>query len=439
MRLLPRLVTTLIIVTGLFFSQSIENEVTVNTYTINDQLHPAIASDKTGRFIIVWESQKQDENLPGIYAQIFQSDGTPYQNNIKINSMWALHEYPAVALGEGGNIIVTWTNHWIEKIASAAVCVSLFNKEGSALTEDIQVNEYEDHYQGLPDIATDKIDSFIVTWQSWGQDKNGLGIFASKFDPSATTLKSEFQVNTKTLNDQIHPAIAMDPDGRFVIVWTDCDSSGQPVAIYGQHFTKEGEKIGPEIPISVPNGNWKDGPDIAMTENGNFVVCWHAHSYTADTYDIFARLYWANGAPHGQEFRVNTQTEGWQTFPSIDIDPEGRFVIIWESKNPEGDSLGIFGQVFEANGLTAGPEFRVNKTLTGIHRFPDVRILNNQKICVVWQHRTEDSGWDIKARTILNQLGFLDYLKKEKLDENEKNPLSHRHTRPHICNHGAGL
>ena len=44
------------------------------------------------------------------------------------------------------------------------------------------------------------------------------------------------------------------------------------------------------------------------------------------------------------EFRVNSFTSGDQVFPSIAMDASGDSVIVWSSRNQDGDNFGVYGE-----------------------------------------------------------------------------------------------
>ena len=69
--------------------------------------------------------------------------------------------------------------------------------------------------------------------------------------------------------------------------------------------------------------------------------------------------------PTGPNFQVNTYTPGQQVAPSIGVEPDGDFVVVWASRFQDGDGYGVFGQRFDASGATRGGEFRVNVHTTG--------------------------------------------------------------------------
>jgi hypothetical protein len=51
----------------------------------------------------------------------------------------------------------------------------------------------------------------------------------------------------------------------------------------------------------------------------------------------------------GTEFRVNTYTTGTQAFPDVAAQPDGNFVVVWDSEGSAGSDSdgGIQGQRFE--------------------------------------------------------------------------------------------
>ena len=59
-------------------------------------------------------------------------------------------------------------------------------------------------------------------------------------------------------------------------------------------------------------------------------------------------------------FRVNTTTTKEQVHASVAMDDAGNFVIVWSSKDQDGDNWGIYAQRYNAAGVTQGSEFRVN-------------------------------------------------------------------------------
>ena len=60
--------------------------------------------------------------------------------------------------------------------------------------------------------------------------------------------------------------------------------------------------------------------------------------------NIRAQVLDEDGVGIGTEFRVNSATQNFQSFPSIDATPDGRFVVTWDSDYHDGSSTGVFAQ-----------------------------------------------------------------------------------------------
>jgi hypothetical protein len=170
-----------IINAGIIFSQPGEEEQQVNIFTAGNQLNLTLDADDSGDFIIAWESDRQDNGLPGIYARRYYKTGFPKEEKFKVNTSWAPHNRPAIAVGSQGNFVISWENYWIED-SSSGIAARIFDNNGGALGQEFQVNEYISDFQGEPDIAISSTGEIVITWQSWGQDGDGLGIFARIFD-----------------------------------------------------------------------------------------------------------------------------------------------------------------------------------------------------------------------------------------------------------------
>jgi hypothetical protein len=52
-------------------------DISVNTYTTDAQFGPAVASDASGNFVVVWQSYNQDGSHDGVFGQRFSAAGGP--------------------------------------------------------------------------------------------------------------------------------------------------------------------------------------------------------------------------------------------------------------------------------------------------------------------------------------------------------------------------
>lgn len=390
---------------SLLFPQSQSKEERVNTYLDWDQKTPAIAADEAGNYVIAWVSDRQDGELTGIFARMFDRSGVAKGPEFQVNTFWEhLQERPAVAMAGSGNFVVTWVSHGLEGETGAGVAARLFSKNGTPLTPEFRVNDFIEGYQGEPAVAVDGDGLFVIVWQSWEQDGDGFGIFARTFDRNGTPLSPEFQVNIYNLDDQFHPAVAADKEGNFMVVWSSYGQDGDKTGVYARRFSKGGFSLTPEFRVNFTALGWQDWPDIAMDGAGNIIFCWQSYQYAADSYEIFGRTYDKNLALISPEFKVNSFSGDWQVLPSVAADKEGNFVISWQSFLQDGDLFGIYAQVFNQQAVPQGPEFRMNDTILGSQESPDLIMFRRDNFVVVWQSLLEgSSGWDIYRRVVDGQ------------------------------------
>jgi len=202
---------------------------------------------------------------------------------------------------------------------------------------------------------------------------------------AAIICRAEFQVNTHTTNKQENPAIAMDGAGNFVVVWNSYLQDKSSNGVFAQRFDPNCSLLGEEIQINTTSSGNQKEPSVAMDKDGNFIVVWQGPGLLEeDKEDIFARRFDSNGQPVGSEFRVNTNTNDKQLCPKAAMNNTGRFVIVWESVNvPQEGKKAICSQLYNSNGLKIGTQFVVNDGPSD-GRYPDAAMDSQGNFAVVW-------------------------------------------------------
>jgi len=197
------------------------------------------------------------------------------------------------------------------------------------------------------------------------------------------TCFADFQINTRTSNNQRVAAIAMGAEGSFVVVWSSYGQDGNSNGIFGQRFDPNCSPIGDEFPINTTtSGNQKE-PSVATDTAGNFIVAWQGPGLLEDEeQDIFIQRFDPNCQPLGDELLINTYTQGKQQHPKAAMRRDGAFAVVWESERLEIDTTVVSCQLFDANGLAVSEEFEVS--LLDDCRYPDVAMDPNGKFAVVW-------------------------------------------------------
>jgi len=201
----------------------------------------------------------------------------------------------------------------------------------------------------------------------------------------ASICGAELQVNTHTVNDQKNAAIAMDEAGDFVVVWSSYLQDDSSNGIFGQLFDPNCGQLGEEFQVNGTSSGNQAEPAVATDAAAGFAVAWQGPGLTEDDReDIFARRFDPNGAPAGEEFLVNSYTNGRQLLPGTAMNDDGSFIVVWESADTpaEGDKA-ICGRIFDSNGVGFGAEFLISAE-PAVCRYPDVAADANGNFAVVW-------------------------------------------------------
>jgi hypothetical protein len=205
--------------------------------------------------------------------------------------------------------------------------------------------------------------------------------------------------------------VAAAADGDFVVVWYSIGSSGTDTStfsIHGQRYTSSGSPQGAEFQVNTYTTNRQSDPSVTTDLDGNFVVVWSSNGSSGTDAlgsSVQGQRYASNGSTQGAQFQVNTHTTGGQSLPSVDADTDGNFVVVWHSSVSSGtdtSSESIQGQRYASNGSAQGAQFQVNTYTTERQRVPSVTADPDGDFVVVWQSYGS-SGTDTSSESIQGQ------------------------------------
>jgi hypothetical protein len=362
-------------------------EFQVNTYTTSSQYSPAVAMDAQGRFVVVWQSAGQDGNAFGVFGQRYDPAGAPLGAEFQVNTYTTSQQYtPAVAVDGAGKFVVVWGSY-TQDGNLFGIFAQRYDADGSPLGGEFRVNSYTTSFQGNPAVAMDSQGRFVVSWQSYTQDGDAQGVFAQRYDAAGMPQGPEFQVNTFTTNFQVRPAVAMDAQGGFVVVWVDQFRN----QIFGRRYDAAGAVQGGEFQVNTYTTGFHQDPAVAMDPQGRFVVVWLSDG-DGDGTGVFGQRYDSVGAPLGGEFQVNTYTTSNQFTGGAAMDAQGNFLVVWASFGQDGSRTGVFGQRYDAAGVPQGGEFQISTYTTEDQAAPVVARDPTGNFVVVWQSHVQDAG-----------------------------------------------
>lgn len=299
----------------------------------------AVASDPTGKFVVVWD-EYDAYYYKGILARRYNASGGALGMPFLVNAFttdWP--SAPRVAMDAGGNFTVVWAdpfyNDYYGRIAGRR-----FDAAGVPLAGQFKVNSgircdkcaYKPFTEGYQDIniAASGAGHFMVVWREWEYQGSYGDVIGRVFDNTGTPTGPDFLVNTYTTHPQWGASVTADGSGGFVVVWAAVDD-GYDNTIRGRRFDSAGSTIGGEFQVNtVPPAHYYsvEGPSVAADGAGNFVVIWDDQYY----YSILGRAFDSSGAPVGADFRVDDNPEGYDEYTwwlDVAASAAGDFVVVW--------------------------------------------------------------------------------------------------------------
>lgn len=238
---------------------------------------------------------------------------------------------------------------------------------------------------------------YVVTWADQAADGSGWGVYAQRYNSAGVAQGTEFRVNKTITDDQTNPTAAMDANGNFVITWSSFQN-GTDYDIYARRFDANGNALGNDFRVNNETLNHQQYSSVAMDASGDFVITWASQNQDSNSWGVFARRYNASGSAQGSEFQVNTWFSGAQQDARVAMDAAGNFVIAWSSNNQDGNSWGVFAQRYNAAGVAQGSEFQVNTTFLGNQQNPALDMDDSGNFVIAWASNTDLVSWGVYAQ-----------------------------------------
>ncbi|MBC7985355.1 MAG: hypothetical protein H7X93_01595, partial [Sphingomonadaceae bacterium] len=318
------------------------------------------------------------------------ADLTALSNETRVNTATTLDQADSAVTGLlNGGFVVVWASNGQDG-SSHGVYGQRYNAAGAAVGGEFPINSTTAGSQAIPSVSALDDGGFVVTWR--GSDADGFGVFGQRYAANGAAAGGEFAVNQTTSQAQDGASVTGLVGGGFVVVWESFGQDGSDEGIYARAYGANGAPLGNEFRINQTTVSAQAYPTVAATADGGFAVSWASfHQDGSFTYNIYARTYDANLAASA-EFPVNTTTAGAQTIPAAAGLLGGGFVIAWYSTGQDGGTIGVYAQRYGANGAPVGGEFLVNETSAGDQLYPSVTALANGGFAISWQSNGQDGA-----------------------------------------------
>ncbi len=220
----------------------IGDEFQVNSHTSDPQLYPEVCGLTSGGFVITWTSYWQDDGFQGgdgVYAQLFNANGVKLGNEFLVNTHTLNSQtFSSVDKLVNGNFVVCWQSLYQDG-SSWGIYAQIFDENGTKVGSEFQVNSFTSDWQNLPIVCGLDNGSFIICWQSKSQDASWYGVYAQVFNEVGSQIGNEFRVNDYSYRERKNPFVCAANDSGFVVCWDSYMQDGSAEGIFAKYFLGE--------------------------------------------------------------------------------------------------------------------------------------------------------------------------------------------------------
>ncbi len=322
--------------------------------------------------------------------------------DMTVNSVGAGDQFdPLLAGRAGGAFVAVWRDNssTADGAGNYDVAMRGFTAGGCEAFDQRFVNPTTAGQQLAPAVDMAADGSFVVVWED-DNDLNGVfQIYARGFNADGSERFAVRTVNSVADGQQRNPAVAVAPDGRFVVAWEDDQDRNDEMQIWVRGFNADGSERFADRSVHADNIGSRLRPALAALADGGFLVAWEDDGDGNGSYQIHARGFGPTGAERLARLTVNSVADGQQRRPVIDADSGGGFVVLWQDDQENDGNYQIFARAFEAGGSQRFADLRVNSNAAGQHLAPALSVADSGAFVAVWQDDSDGNGsYQVRAR-----------------------------------------
>ncbi|MEZ6122852.1 MAG: DUF4347 domain-containing protein [Planctomycetaceae bacterium] len=248
---------------------------------------------------------------------------------------------------------------------------------------------------GGGNVAMDANGNYVVVWED--RRSGNADAYAKVYNADGSVRVNEFRVHAANTSAQDWVNVAMADNGNFVVTWSDNRSGTYET--YMRLFNISGTALTGETLVSQGFGT-EDGHAVDFAADGSFVITWQRAGTNSG--DIYFQRYNSAGVAQGGNTvanTTNTYVSGTQNHPDVAVNDDGSFVISWMSNGQDGSSYGMYAQRFTAAGAKVGGEIQLAQTSSGDQWYGTIDNDSSGNFVATWMSAGQDgSGNGIFAR-----------------------------------------
>ncbi|WP_348681074.1 beta strand repeat-containing protein [Alteromonas mediterranea] len=295
-----------------------------------------------------------------------------------------------IAAFDNGSYVVVWQSEGQENNNGVySIHGQRFGADGNAIGTEFLVSQESALTVGQsdndPKVTTFSDGSYVVVWQGLGTN-DSVDIKARLFDANGSALGDEFQVNDFVSSSQEYPDVVRLSDGNFAVTWPSAGGDGNSWGVSYRIFQNDGTAVTNELVANTTVTGTQYSPSIDATSAG-FAITWYSDNHNGSTSnEIIVQQFANDGTLLGSEIEVTSLSAGNQATPKISYAADGSFVVVWEDTTNLSDGSGsaILAQRYDASGSSLGQTFVVNENPASSQYSPSIDHLPNGNFVITW-------------------------------------------------------
>lgn len=238
-----------------------------------DSIH--VAPD--GALHVAWIDGRDGKKEPGTFVTRSTDHGRTVAKNLKVDENTCVCCRTSLTTGPDGTLYLAWRKVLPGEVRETVVARS--TDGGGTFSSAVIVGHDKWVFPGCPhrpaSIGTDRLGRLYVVWYTEGVDETPA-VFLAYSDDRGDTFSPKQKLNVSKGTFPDHPQMAVDPEGRLVIVWEEQSPVRREVVMSlsldrGQTFSAP-QKL-----------NEKKGqtPVLSMNSKGLAALAWMEHAMPA--------------------------------------------------------------------------------------------------------------------------------------------------------------
>lgn len=255
--------------------QTFQPSVLVNDDdSVTNHSFDALHTGPDGTLHLSWIDHREGKKDPGTYVTRSVDRGLSVEKNLKIDENTCVCCRTAITTAPDGTVYVAWRKIFPGEIRETVVARSMDG--GRSFSEPVIVGHDRWVYAGCPhrpaSIGVDAQGRLYVAWYTEGADETPA-IYLATSDDRGQTFSAKRQLNVSKGTFPDHPQMAVDPEGRVVVVWEEQSPVRREVVM--SYSLDRGQTWSQPQKLNEKKGQ---SPAISVNQSGLVVLAWLEHA-----------------------------------------------------------------------------------------------------------------------------------------------------------------